>query len=76
MTTVKVSRKSARGLIEDLRYAAARHDDRWAREVLRDWGIPELTDCPGPAHGPDSQQDHCSICMPRWGYVGPKVVIP
>lgn len=44
---------------------------------LRDDDIPLLGECPGHAHSPEvaGNQDHCSICAPRWGWVGPKVVI-
>ncbi len=80
MTTVKVSRAVARLIIERVRehavFTASEANHEWAKGLLAEFGIPELTECPGPAHGPDSQQDHCSLCMPRWGCVGPRVVIP
>jgi hypothetical protein len=33
--------------------------------------IPPLTPCDGEAHG--TPADHCGVCAPRWGLVGPTV---
>lgn len=37
-------------------------------------GIPPLEKCTGEAHS-NLHQDHCGVCMPRWGWTGPEVKI-
>lgn len=45
------------------------------QNVMYKHGVPFLVPCQGFAHTADAQgmQDHCSLCAPRWGWVGEKV---
>lgn len=80
MNTIKVRRSWAAGMIEDLRRLLADlpHQSAITRPqietLLERWGIPPLDPCTGEAHA-NPYIDYCQACAPRWGSVGPKVVV-
>lgn len=43
-------------------------------ELLQRYQIKPLERCPGEAHS-NAFIDHCSLCAPRWGWVGPVEVV-
>lgn len=86
-----LTRKQAAGLIERLRvfhaeWGQALDDadprkmpaavDVWAGlgDVLDTVDIPRLEACTGEAHS-NGYIDNCSLCAPRWGWVGEKVKV-
>jgi hypothetical protein len=71
-----VNRHQAERLIEDVRamLALRRDPEHIERKLRRVYGIEPLEHCPGEAHA-NPHIDHCSQCMPRWGFLGAKVEI-
>lgn len=45
--------------------------------LLSEAGLPPLERCTGHAHSPEvaGNQDNCTCCAPRWGWIGPKVTV-
>ncbi len=82
----KVKRAEAAKLIEEVRVALAdatidgksgktlEETVARIRRAFADRDIPELVPCTGEAHS-NAHIDNCSVCMPRWGFVGPEVTI-
>lgn len=85
---IRLTRKEAAQLIEGIRLVLSL--DRpstcvdsgdWAKAqcfdiggLLDGAGISPLRHCTGLAHD-DLLSDDCSQCAPRWGFVGPRVVV-
>ena len=72
-------RKQATALIDELRILAAAPmsgDELSLRlqGALESYGLRALTPCPGEARS-NPHIDNCSLCAPRWGWVGPVEVI-
>lgn len=73
---VAIKRGDAARLIEEVRRmlldGAAAVDV--ARTIEEKFAIPPLTKCTGEAHS-NPHIDNCGTCAPRWGAVGPRVVV-
>lgn len=54
--------------------ALAEHMVEDLQELLQEAGIPLLEECSGEAHS-NAYIDNCSLCAPRWGWVGEKVKV-
>lgn len=75
-------RKQATALIDGIREilsAAQTHDELATaaikiRRRLEINGLPMFAPCQGEAHS-NAHIDHCSLCAPRWGFVGPVEVV-
>lgn len=71
-------RKQATALIDELRVLEAANRSAgsetvplWrVQEMLEKARLPKLERCNGEAHS-NAYIDHCSVCAPRWGWVGP-----
>jgi hypothetical protein len=70
-------RKQAAKLIDELRELEASHRNAgsesislWQlQDILQRWQLPLLAACEGEAHS-NAHIDNCSLCAPRWGFVG------
>lgn len=80
---IPITRTRAAELIDRLRsmLASVGTDDQRSAQALaieiervlhNEFQIPELVACRGEAHS-NAYIDNCAVCMPRWGFVGPKV---
>ncbi len=70
-------RKQATALIDELRVLAAKESSGTAvrlTELLESYGLKPLQPCGGEAHS-NAHIDNCSLCAPRWGFVGPVEVV-
>ena len=75
MSQIKITRTQAAKIIERLREEAAEGDAR-AKRILDSYGIEPLKKCTGFAHTPDGCfVDNCTVCAPRWGWVGDKIKV-
>jgi hypothetical protein len=68
-----VKRSQAERLIDEMREMAAQTDRTYTATDLGDWlaqhNVPPLEVCEGEAHS-NAFIDNCSLCAPRWGFVG------
>lgn len=79
MKQANLSRKQAATLIDTV--ARALLDEEEAPELMVSRiknalvraGIAPFEKCDGEAHN-NPHQDHCS-CLPRWGVIGPEIVV-
>lgn len=76
-----MKRSEAAKFIEGIRRIAATHADidgaylmKLLRQHLVDHGVAPLKKCPGEAHS-NGYIDNCSLCAPRWGWIGEKVKV-
>jgi len=70
-STYFVPRSVASKILEDIRRALA---CKMPPEVIENliqarYSIDPFLPCPGGAHE-NAHVDHCSVCAPRWGWVG------
>lgn len=76
-----MKRSKAARLLEEIREALSEHvkDPTLAvhdiRRALSEAGVEPLTPCPGEAHTAGGWIDNCSVCAPRWGWIGDKIKI-
>lgn len=75
-TYAHLTRSKAAKLIGDVRklLAARKSPEEIERALQENYGVDPLVSCPGEAHQ-NGHQDHCGVCMPHWGYVGPEVTV-
>lgn len=76
-------RKQATALIDEIRtivatwqaqHAEANHAMAILANKLARAGLEPLEPCSGAAHS-NAHIDQCSVCAPRWGFVGPVEVV-
>jgi hypothetical protein len=69
-------RSRAAEMIDDIREALASRTAPEAIEAMLQnyYQVEPLRACDGAAHS-NVHIDNCGVCMPRWGYVGAKVVV-
>jgi len=75
-----IKRKDAAALIDRIRqevadeiHGAGQPPSKWAEDlevIFKAYGLTIPRPCTGQAHQPGVDQDHCGVCMPRWGWVG------
>ncbi len=71
-----MKRSQAAALIDKLRELCAdpSADRQNFIDAIEDAGIPPLEVCTGEAHS-NAFIDNCSLCAPRWGFVGKAVKV-
>ncbi len=81
---IKITRTQAANIIEEIRIAMVDEStdlrERLARifdgSVVTHDPILPLRACTGEAHLPGGGNiDNCGVCAPRWGVMGPRVVV-